>query len=170
MPNLEDLYIADPVLKNSWILSPAQMHFQLKDAKFRFLWGPHMVAFLQEQTKLRTLQARECLEDRPVYPISSSKLPALEVFDGHFRIAMELLECKLTHLRALGDEETFQAAPSMIQELLLTPTPLRSLSIVYIPQQVSLEVMNLLTASPLCFQLQHFGVIHYPSMHVSSVS
>ena len=128
-----------------------------------------MVAFLQDQSKLRYLQARECFEDQPALPLPSGKLPSLEVFDGHFRIAMELLDRNLTHLRAYGDDETFTATPSMIQELLLAPTPLRSLTIIYIPQHVSLSVLNLLTSSPLCLQLHHFGVIHYPSAHVSSV-
>lgn len=167
MPNLQELCLSDPTYTNTWILDPLKNTFQLKVAKLSFGWDAHMVAFLQEQSELRILQVRECFADQAIIPLASSKLPALEVFDGHPRIAMELLGCKLTTLRFGVDEAQHIAIPNLIQHIITASTPLRTLHIMHIPQQVFLQAMNLITASHLGSQLYHLGVIHYPWAHVS---
>ncbi|KAI0783495.1 hypothetical protein C8Q75DRAFT_736824 [Abortiporus biennis] len=163
MSNLEDLVIYDPTARNTWILEePSRFRFKLKSASLRLQWDHLMVGFLQTQSELRSLHTGDSLNDEPALPIATAKLPHLEKYEGPLLVGWELLGCPLTHIHISIDEGTAGLIPAFIKTMVHTNMPLRNLSIVYIPEILLEESLDILTSTLMCRQLRRLSVICLP--------
>lgn len=162
MVNLEYLFVYDPVIVNSWILDSPDIVFQLREANLGLPWNAHMVAFLETQNRLRSLHTEDSLEDGPLGSISANKLRTLQLFNGPLLVLVELLACPFTHVQITLDEETMPVMPTVISDLAKNKKGLRSLSILFIPDQVLLETLQLISMSVFTSTLRYLGTISYP--------
>ncbi|KAG1810894.1 uncharacterized protein BJ212DRAFT_1278610 [Suillus subaureus] len=159
---LDVLYIDDPARANTWILSDIpKIPFQLREANFRLPWNRHIIKFLESQNKLRQFQFSGGIdEDAPQFEDGS--LPDLCTFDGHLASAMQLLSlpCGLRHLRIPLDRSTNKQLLDFIPNLTALSRTLRSLNIIHMPEELSVEAIKLI--SFVCPDLHYVGIIQLP--------
>lgn len=168
MTDLEDLTIVDPSLTNTWILDPECVKFQLVSARIHLAWDANLVAFLNTQTRLRSLQvAAPPDEDDGPCDLPPGKLATLQVFEGALMVAAELLSCPLTHLRLFVEEDSVNILPVFIDNLIEYNQHLRSLSVLHVHPRMALPLLEGLTAKySFASRLRYLGVICMPSEHV----
>lgn len=168
---LDVLCIHDPAHSNTWVLSDSDtLPFQLREANFRLPWDEHLVRFLESQNKLTQFQLIGGLdEDAP--RLKAGSMPELCTFDGKLALAMQLLTvpCHLRHLRIPSDRDTNKNLLDFIPHLASISRTLRSLNIIHVPEEMSVEAIKLI--SFVCPDLHYLGVIPLPMMfpHVSRV-
>jgi hypothetical protein len=168
---LDTLCIDDPAHANAWVLSDTpNIPFQLREANFRLSWNQHIVRFLESQNKLVQSQIMGGLdEDSP--QLKAGSLPDLCTFDGKLAVAMQLLSvpCHLRHLRIPLDRDTNKKLLDFIPHLAILSRTLRSLNIVHVPEEMSVEAIKLI--SSVCPDLHYLGIIPLPMTfpHVSRV-
>ncbi|KAG1720777.1 hypothetical protein EDB19DRAFT_1646904 [Suillus lakei] len=157
------LYIDDPARANTWILNDIpKIPFQLREANFRLPWNRHIVKFLESQKKLRQFQISGGMDaDAPQFEDGS--LPDLCTFDGHLASATQLLSlsCSLRHLRVPLDRSTNKQLLDFIPHLAALSRTLRSLNIIHIPEELSVEAIKLI--SFVCPDLHYVGIIPLPT-------
>jgi|SRR6202167_3186541 hypothetical protein len=165
MTNLEKLYIHDLAGHNTFILNPAHLNFQLDDAQLRMNWDPQVVAFLADQRCLDRLTVMHG-PDNFEYPLPPNALPNLKQFTGAITVAVQLLNRPLTHLQVHVDETSSIPLLSFIPRLFATKATLRSLSLLELPDSITLDVLHLISIA--CPDLRYVGLLPFPSRHVSS--
>jgi len=169
MDNLELLVLHDPVFENAWVLNSVHHKFQLREAVFGFPWETGLVAFLQTQTRLRSLQTMDAFEDGPACPLAPGKLRTLEVYNGPVLVAMELLQCPLTHVQITVDEDTAALVPTLVSDLGKVMKTLRSISILTVPEHLLLDTLQLISTSIFTPTLRHLGVIPLPVLDRNAI-
>ncbi|KAI0775609.1 hypothetical protein BD413DRAFT_279821 [Trametes elegans] len=161
--NLEYLFFHPPTMMNSWLLDHEDFRFQLREAQLRLPWDSHMVSFLQTQQKLLSLATVDAREDGPLYPLPPTALPVLEIFNGPALIVAELLGSPLKRLQMIADEETAPILPTIVADLSKIMKPLRTLSIVRLPEEFVLETFQLISAAVFAPRLRYLGVLPLPT-------
>jgi hypothetical protein len=169
--NLDVLVIVDPETTNSWVLR--ETRFQLREANLRFTWDAHLVEFLQTQNRLRSLQTTVILtsadtEETTVLGLQPGSLPALEMYEGPILAAAELIYSPVTNLQVFLEQETLSQSFSLLPRLVLISKSLRSLSILEIPEEISLSVFDL--CSQYAPHLCHIGIFPIPNTSVGCTS
>lgn len=161
---LDVLCIHDPAHSNTWVLSDSDiLQLQLREANFRLPWDEHLVRFLESQSKLTQFQFIGGLdEDAP--RLKAGSLPNLCTFDGKLALAMQLLTvpCHLRHLRIPSDRDTNKNLLDFIPHLTSISRTLRSLNIIHVPEEMSVEAIKLI--SFMCPDLHYLGIIPLPMM------
>lgn len=165
---LDMLRIDDLAHANTWVL--CDIPFQLREANFRLPWTHHLVRFLESQNKLTQLQIMGGLdEDAP--QLKAGSLPDLCTFDGKLVLAMQLISvpCHFRHLRIHLDRDTNTKHLDFIPRFASLSRTLRSLNIIHIPEELSVEAIKLI--SSVCPDLHYLGIIPLPMTfpHVSRV-
>ena len=166
MANLQFLQIQDPTASNSWILASPFPEFQLLEVNIEFMWDANVVSFLQTQKRLRYLQSLDSMEDGPPCPVPSGALKTLESYNGPILIANELLGSPLIHLQVMTDEESVLLMPNILSDLGSINKSLRSLSILFLPQEILLEALQLISRSAFVNNLRYLGLLPLPVMDV----
>ncbi|CCL99768.1 uncharacterized protein FIBRA_01790 [Fibroporia radiculosa] len=163
--NLEYLYILDPSARNAWILDSPDFKFQLLEANLHMAWDTHMVAFLQGQRKLRFLHVKDSLDEGPLCALGPDSLQSLAQFSGPVLVLAELLACPLTHVQiALEEETTAALLPTVVSDLGRVMKNLRSLNVLYWPEVILIETLELISVSVFGPSLRYLGTISYPMM------
>ncbi|KAI0917690.1 hypothetical protein AcW1_007170 [Taiwanofungus camphoratus] len=162
MINLESILLHDPTYTNTWILNSPEIKFQLREAVLWLIWDVNVVTFLQSQNRLRMLHTMDSTEDGPPCSIAAGKLQSLEIFDGPLLVLAELIACPLTHVQVSLQEDTVPILPTVITDLGKVRRTLRSLNIVYLPEQLMLETLQLVSTSIFAQSLRHLGIIPLP--------
>ncbi|KDQ51533.1 hypothetical protein JAAARDRAFT_503694 [Jaapia argillacea MUCL 33604] len=166
MPNLEHLLIFDPTLSHSWVLNdPGNITFQLREAKFRLAWDEHTVAFFETQRKLTFLQCSDSPEGEPRSPLPTGALPTLRAFDGPMLVAVELLQCPLTHLQVAIDMEAEPHSTAFINLFCQYQCrkTLRSLSLLELRPEKGLETLaSVANSIP---DIRYLGIIPFISVN-----
>ncbi|KAH9831430.1 uncharacterized protein C8Q71DRAFT_303444 [Rhodofomes roseus] len=160
--NLEILLMYDPALTNTWVLSATDIKFQLQEANLGLQWDKTLVEFLETQEGLTYLHVEDSLEDGPLAAISPGKLQSLKTFQGPPLVVAELLTCPLTHLQVEVENETAAIVPTVMLDVGRIMKNLRSLHIVYLPEQMALELFQLISSSAYAPTLQFLGALPYP--------
>jgi len=166
---LDVLYIDDPARANAWVLSDIpRIPFQLRDATFRLPCNQHLVEFLESQNKLKQFQIMGGPDEHAPH-FKAGTLPHLRTFDGQLALAMQLLSVprKLRRLRIPLDRDTNKKLLDFIPHLAALSRTLRSLNIIHIPEELSVEAIKLI--SSVCPDLHYLGIIPLPMTfpHVS---
>ncbi|OBZ71087.1 hypothetical protein A0H81_08944 [Grifola frondosa] len=162
MDNLEGLLIHDPSGSNTWVLNSPDFRFQLREASFHLIWDANMVAFLETQHKLRSLSTMDAAEEGPLQPLALDTLQSLEAYNGPVLVVAELLPCPLTHLQIAVDEETAPILPTVVADLGRAKKKLRGLNILYLPEHLVLETLQLISTSVFSSTLRHLGLLSWP--------
>lgn len=169
MINLESLHIQDPTASNSWIIAPPSLEFQLLEATIGFAWDANVVAFLQTQNRLRFLHSLDSTEDGPPCPVPSDALQSLQSYNGSILVANELCRSPLVHLQVMLDEESAPLMLHVLSDLGNTRKNLRSLSILYMPEDMVLETLQLVSKSAFATSLRYLGLLPLPILDVGAL-
>lgn len=163
--NLERLLLHDPTCSHSWMLDHEDIKFQLRDAQLRLPWDEPMVSFLQTQHKLLSLSTEDAREDGPLYPLAPSALPVLEIYSGPLLVVAELLGSPLMRLQMKADDDTAPLIPTIVSDLARIMKTLRNLCILGLPEELSLEVVHLVSTAVFAPHLHYLGILPLPGMH-----
>jgi len=166
MHNLECLVLFDSSFSNTWVFDPAQIRFQLREAKLRFTWDVPLVRFLEMQPKLRLLATYDNLNDSMSVGLLPGRLPVLEVFDGTFMVGMQLVHSPLTHMQLIVDREheVMEQVLDLLPQLSGVHKTLRGLSILDLPEELASKSLRII--SNACPVLRHVGLIPFPVTNV----
>ncbi len=164
--NLEHLILHDPTLSHSWILDHEDIKFQLRDAQLGLPWDEPMVSFLQTQHKLLSLATEDAREDGPLYPLAPNALPVLESYSGPLLVVAELLGCPLVRLQMRADDDTAPLIPTIVSDLGRIMKTLRNLCILGLPEELSLEIVHLVTTAVFAPHLRYLGILPLPAVHL----
>lgn len=168
MQNLETLFVSDPTFSNTWILDPAHIKFQLREAKLPLQWDKYMVHFLESQSRLRSLQVADGVVDTDRLVMKPHALPSLQIFDGPLLVAINLLSCPLTHLQLNIDSSAAPQLLSVIPLLVKVNSSLCALSLLEIPEDLVTRALHIVSTA--CPKLKYVGVLPLPSTNVSPYS
>ncbi|KAH7927644.1 hypothetical protein BV22DRAFT_260734 [Leucogyrophana mollusca] len=161
MRSLESLLINDPVYYNTWVLGDTpRIPFQLREARLRFAWDLHLVKFLESQNELRSLFIIDGPEDENALQLEAGSLPQLRILDGPLSTATALVSglCPLTHVQIALDKDSRLLA--FVPRLYAVASSLRALNILNMPEEVTLEALEVV--SSMCPNLHHFGILPLP--------
>jgi hypothetical protein len=167
MHNLESLVLFDSSFSNTWVFDPAQIKFQLREAKLRFTWDASLVEFLESQSKLRALTTFDNMHDSMRVGLLPGCLPVLQVFDGSFMVGMQLVQSPLTHLQMIIDREheVVEQVLDLLPQLSGVHKTLRGLSLLDLPEEFTSKSLKII--SNACPILRHVGLIPLPVTNVS---
>ncbi|KAF9465813.1 hypothetical protein BDZ94DRAFT_1159321 [Collybia nuda] len=160
MHNLENLLLQDTTYSNTWIFDPAEIKFQLREAKLRFVWDARMMNFLQSQRELRLLNISDNLADLTRPKLKPGSLPLLQIFDGMIITAIQMFSCPLTHLQMRITGDSKRHVPFLLSKLFKVHKTLRSLSILHLQDDQALDAVSAISAASLT--IQHLGLIPLP--------
>jgi hypothetical protein len=163
MHNLECLILFDSSFSNTWIFNPAQIKFQLHEAKLRFTWDASLVEFLEAQPKLRLLTTLDNINDSTRVGLLPGCLPMLQVFEGTFMVGMQLVHTSpLTHLQMLidGEHEVTEQILDLLPLLSGVSETLRGLSLLDLPEELAAKSLKIISTA--CPTLRHVGLIPLP--------
>ena len=163
MHNLDLLVIVDDSCSNSWIFDPAQIKFQLREARLRFAWDAPFVEFLESQRKLCTLSTYESLSD-PRISFLPGCLPVLQIFDGTFMVGMQLLSSPITHMQLGVDHDMLEQFLRLLPQVANLHKTLRGFSLLDLPDELAFKSLNII--SKACPNLRHVGLIPLPPTNV----
>lgn len=163
MRSLEYLFLQDPALASSWVLSDvAHIPFQLLEARLLFHWDSHLAKFLESQNKLKSLHTTHGPANDPTLHLEAGSLPELRTFDGPLAAAEHIVHVgsTLTHLQVVLDKNSEVDVLAFIPKLFHLASSLRALSILHLPEGLSIDVFRSITKA--CPQLRHIGTIPLP--------
>ena len=163
MRSLEYLFLQDPTLASTWVLSDvAHIPFQLLEARLLFSWDAHLVKFLESQNKLTSLHTVDGPANDPALHLEAGSLPELRIFDGPLAAAQHIVHVgsTLTHLQVALDKNSETDVLAFIPKLFHLASSLRALSILHLPEGLSIDVFRSITKA--CPQLRHIGTIPLP--------
>lgn len=163
MRSLEYLFLQDPTFASSWVLSDiAHIPFQLHEAKLLFYWDIHLVKFLESQNKLKSLHTIDGPVNVPTLHLEAGSLPELRIFDGPLAAAEHIVHIgsTLTHLQVVLDKNSEVDILTFIPKLFHLASSLRALSILHLPEGLSIDVFRSITKA--CPQLRYIGTIPLP--------
>lgn len=163
MRSLEHLFLQDPTFSSSWVLSDiAHIPFQLLEAKLLFYWDTHLVKFLESQNKLKSLHTIDGPVSDTALHLEAGSLPELRTFDGPLPAAEHIVHIgsTLTHLQVVLDKNSEVDVLTFIPKLIHLASSLRALSILHLPEGLSVDVFRSITKA--CPQLRHIGTIPLP--------
>lgn len=162
MRSLEYLSIQDPTFASSWVLSDiAHIPFQLLEARLLFYWDAHLVKFLESQNKLKSLHTIDGPVDSTLH-LEAGSLSELRIFDGPLAATQHIVHVgsTLTHLQVALDKNSEADILTFIPKLFRLASSLRALSILHLPESLSMDVFRSITKT--CPQLRHIGTIPLP--------
>ncbi|EMD39481.1 hypothetical protein CERSUDRAFT_121752 [Gelatoporia subvermispora B] len=162
MDYLEYLVLNDPTGSNTWVLTPGHFKFELHDASFNLKWDENLVAFLATQHKLRVLSTLDSLDGEALCGLPAGSLQNLTTFSGPLLVLAELVESPLTHVQIQLENDTAVILETVLSDLSKLKKGLRSLNIIGIPSQYSLETLQLVSKSMFQSNLHHLGVLPLP--------
>ncbi|KAF8549742.1 hypothetical protein OG21DRAFT_1488298 [Imleria badia] len=163
MRSLDYLFLQDPAFASSWVLGDIpHIPFQLQEARLLFYWDAHLVKFLESQNKLTTLHTIDGPANDPALFLEPGSLSDLRVFDGPLAAAQHIVHIgpSLTHLQLTLDKNSEVDLLAFIPSLIPLAPSLRALSILHLPEPLSLDVFRSITKA--CPQLRHIGTIPLP--------
>lgn len=162
MHNLECLVLFDSYFSNTWVFDPAQIKFQLREAKLRFTWDTSLVEFLENQPKLHILTTFDNMNDSVRVALLPGCFPVLQVFDGSFMVGMQLMQRPLTHLQMIVDREheSIEQVLDVLHQLSGVHKTLRGLSLLDLPEEVVSRALKIISTA--CPMLRHVGLIPLP--------
>ena len=167
MVNLDVLVLHDPTFTNTWVLSGPEIKFQLREANLVLQWDRTLVDFLETQDRLVSLHVEDSLEDGPLAAIAPGKLDTLRVLHAPPLVVAELLACPLTHLQIEVDSDTAAIVPTIMLDLGRIMKSLLSLQVIYLPENMALEVFHIISTSVYAPTLYRLGALPYPVQSVS---
>lgn len=163
MSNLEFLYIHDPAGDNTFILDPAEIKFQIREAQLNMDWDKNVASFLNNQHRMERLQLSYGPDSSGI-ELGDDALPCLTQFAGPLTVATQLITRRLTHLQIVVDEASPSSLTSLINRISVK-APLYSLSLLELPSGLSIDALQLIAKT--CPNLRYVGVLSFPSRQVS---
>ncbi|GJF00220.1 hypothetical protein PsYK624_165000 [Phanerochaete sordida] len=163
MTNLENLYLYDDSLSNTWIFQ-AQLPFQLTDAYLNFRWDDKVVTFLERQERLKFMYVvtgpnEDAYPHRAPQPGS---LPALETVEVPMHVAFDLLPSNILRLSFMIDDDNAPLFPSFLEAMASANKTIRSLHVIAVPEFLAADALRVLGSSTLGTTLRHLGVLSLP--------
>lgn len=158
MRNLEFVYIHDPTGKNTFILNPTELNFQVREAQLLMDLDESMANFLNSQHRVERLQ----LADEPSQTqLKPGALAHLQQFSGPLSVAAQLMTTRLTHVQIRIEDTSTPASLDHLFVHLSARMPLISLNLLDIPRGHSVNVLQ--TVSKMWPDLKYIGCLSFPS-------
>lgn len=162
MCNLESIYIQDTTGENTFILDPAELKFQVREAQLFMDLDENMATFLNRQHRIERLQLSDEASEIQIEP---SALPCLQQFSGSLSVAVQLTTRPLTHLQIHLEASSTPASLDNFITGISNKMDLISLNLLDIPHGHSINTLH--SIAKTCPNLKYLGCLSFPSREVS---